>query len=587
MDKLFKLTNDELDSINLVQYKKKLYQFFNVQQNPHEKSAIALHIESVILPTTQNVLNYPPKHIGEIITETQLIDLWKRRLLCYLYLFYVDNIHPLLFQIVHHLNFSMNYSSSMSLQQIIWSGAQHFPPERRNCILIELNLLLRLVSLSFNISSSSEYIALHEISEYVSEINLNNPDIQWLKKATLNSLFSRENSDEVYLFQQIQFLATSTLLAKVNELRLQHDLFSLKGTKNHGLFPKLLNDKQFPSPSKPTYFNSPPLSNSLVGFEESLNNTITISPLSKFEAKFYRPTPPLLEFNPDYEFLWINDVNTYSTTSFTNEMKQNTAEFKLDPKLDIDNTHLFCLYELNSTNKGGFMSSNHQRSQQQSVSSSETSNSLQSSNDGLVLMKRGKTTQENEMNELFSKAFKQQLQPVQIKYLLQNFDKLTMLTDLLTPNRLTDLVKNNREVASKCLQVLIHSNNKRLDEYLSVLVSIPVSLQLLEAVNNLLNKTDKITTGIFTKNLEDSNSSSYLHILLRNCITHCNQSMQDPPSQTRKVRLICVFVQRLIREEILVVNHDDFIFMELQSFCIEFMKIKEAADLFQLLKEKI
>ncbi|KAG2382993.1 hypothetical protein C9374_004960 [Naegleria lovaniensis] len=616
MDKIFNITNEELKDLNLVQYKKKLFQHFNIQQNPHEKSAIALHLECAVLPSTQTLLIYPPRHDGEVISETsQLIGLWRKRLLCFLYLLYVDSLYPILSQIQYHLkhHIVVSYSSSSSNSStinppvLIWSGAQHYPPERKICILVELFFLLRLFSLSFSLFSSTELVLTQDISDYISESNTSNQDILWMKNETLHSLFSRaEYNDESKLSQFIilTILSYPNFLSKLHEMITQHESYSLKGMRSHGLYPKLLNDKHFlPSIHTFRHGHTKSLSELMTlqpshyAFEESLyfnqqqpnimagtTTNSSQSPLSRFETKFFRPTPPMLEFNPDFELMWINDVNTYSSSQYIGQMKQKPSEYHLDTGFDIDSTHLFCLYELNSSNKGGFMSSNHQRGQTSTPfsQSSETSQAVGDSG-GVVLMKRGKTNQENELNELFSKAFKQQLQPVQTKNLIQNFDKITMFTELLTPNRLTDLVKNNRELASKCLQVLIHTNNKRLNEYMSVLVSIPVSLQLLEVVNTLLNKSDAVTTNLFTQNLEDSKSSSFLHTLLRNCMAHCNQSAQDPPSQTRKVRLVCVFVQRLIREEILTVNPEDFIFLELQSFCIEFVKIKEAAELHSLL----
>ncbi|KAG0050478.1 hypothetical protein BGZ83_004719 [Gryganskiella cystojenkinii] len=113
-----------------------------------------------------------------------------------------------------------------------------------------------------------------------------------------------------------------------------------------------------------------------------------------------------------------------------------------------------------------------------------------------------------------------------------------------------------------------YSEPSMVDEYLDTMIHAKrLTLHSLEVVNRLTTATTV--------------SPRFLHGYIENAV-RCCELVDDKVGQARVVRMLCVFLQSLLRNNVITIPG---YFHALQSFCVQFSRVKEVATLFQTLVE--
>ncbi|XP_053674436.1 CCR4-NOT transcription complex subunit 11 [Anopheles nili] len=171
------------------------------------------------------------------------------------------------------------------------------------------------------------------------------------------------------------------------------------------------------------------------------------------------------------------------------------------------------------------------------------------------------------LRTLLHQSFRQALSIADQQTLVNELEKDTQQTHLscVTPEKLPNLIEYNPTIAIEILMRMLKT--RHIDAYLEEIVGMELSLHSMEVVNRLTTSVDLPV--------------HFVHQYIVNSIATCS-TIKDKYMQNRLVRLVCVFLQSLIRNKIIDVKQ---LYIEIEAFCIEFSRIREAAALYRLLKQ--
>jgi hypothetical protein len=145
--------------------------------------------------------------------------------------------------------------------------------------------------------------------------------------------------------------------------------------------------------------------------------------------------------------------------------------------------------------------------------------------------------------------------------------------DIVTASTLAALFAINPALTRGLVSVfLAHGSKIQRRELITSLEFIPISLGSLEMLNDLVSKTT-LLTGDETQHL--------VHGALSNGVRTA-EAMEDGgrgrQAQARLVRLLCLFLQSILRNEV-VAERD--VFYVVQDLGVKFMFVKEARELWR------
>jgi len=173
----------------------------------------------------------------------------------------------------------------------------------------------------------------------------------------------------------------------------------------------------------------------------------------------------------------------------------------------------------------------------------------------------------NEVRELLNTSLTNPLTEEQLHYFRDSIDTYPeVLTKLgFRPEHLNEMIMTNVELAGDLLMRIY--NSPEIEEFFSVLLQLKVCVQSMDLMNRLVNEMEVPYEVII--------------VFLNNCIRSC-RNIRDPAMQKRSVRLLCVFVQRLLVSKIQNLSE---LYKDLLSLCSDFQSVQEACELMKTIRQ--
>lgn len=171
-----------------------------------------------------------------------------------------------------------------------------------------------------------------------------------------------------------------------------------------------------------------------------------------------------------------------------------------------------------------------------------------------------------EVRELLNMSLSTTLTNEQLNYFRDSIDSNPQVLGKLgfRPEHLSEMVMTNTELAGDLLMRIYNSPD--MSDYFGVLLELRVCVQSMDLMNRLINEMEVPSEVTIT--------------FVSNSIRFC-KSIRDPGQQKRSVRLLCVFVQRLLVSRVVNLTQ---INSNIIALCTEFHTLPEAVELLRTLR---